>query len=283
MGHEAVSLPLGGAKGCGNNAVVEALVKVVFGEHIAAPPLKDILERGYAVAEVFPSEVAADSKAYAPVDLDRIGRLVAPERAPEGVVAVWAATFGWAIDGLEEDQRIDHGKIVAWGHSRHAKAALLAGAYDDRIAGVVSHQSGTGGATLSTSDNGESVARITTSYPHWFSPTFAEFAGRESELPVDQHQLIALNAPKPVFLGNGWKDVWSDPNGAFRAAMAADEVYEFLGYEGLTQSGLADPNYLGGDIAFQIRSGGHGVRRADWRAFLDWMDVWFAPPSSELD
>ena len=278
MDHPSVSSPLEGAGGCGDNPVLGAVVQIVFGKHIMTPPVKDILHRGYAIALVFPSETAPDKSSSAPTALERLGLLT--KEKPEGVLAVWAATFGWSIDALQDDPRIAQDKIVAWGHSRHGKAALIAGAFESRIAGVIAHQSGTGGATLNVSHNGESLERITGSYPHWFAPSYAEFAGREEDMPVDQHQLIALNAPKPVFLGNGWKDVWSDPNGTFRAASAADPAYELLGVEGLKQTGLADPEYLGGEIAFQIRTGGHGVRRADWRAFLDWMDLWFPPSQS---
>ena len=275
MDRDVVSPPLGDAGGCWDNPVAGMLVKLIFGKHIATPPLENILKRGYAIAEVFPSEVAPDNKSRAPAALERLGHWTTPGTEPEGVLAVWAATFGWAIDALEDDPRIDTGKIVAWGHSRHAKSALLAAAHDGRIAGVIAHQSGTGGATLSASENGESIKQITGAYPHWFSPIYAEYAGRETELPVEQHQLLALIAPRPLFLGNGWKDVWSDPNGSFRAARAADPAWTFLGAEGLTQTGLADPDYLTGKIAFQIRSGAHGVREADWRAFLNWMDRWF--------
>ena len=276
MNHPSVSPPIGDAGGCGDNPVLGAVVKIVFGQHIMSPPVDEILDRGYAIALVFPSETAPDRSQQAPAALERLSLLTTEK--PEGVLAVWAATFGWSIDAMQDDPRIAQDRIIAWGHSRHGKAALIAGAFEPRIAGVISHQSGTGGATLNVSHNGESLERITGSYPHWFAPSYAEYAGREEDLPVDQHQLIALNAPKPVFLGNGWKDVWSDPNGTFRAAMAADPAYELLGVEGLAQTGLADPDYLSGEIAFQIRTGGHGVRRADWRAFLDWMDVWF--PSS---
>ena len=278
MDRDSISEPLGEEQGCGDNPVINGLVKMIFGAHIATPPIPTILERGYAIGEIFPSEVAPDNKGAAPAALERIGQWTTPETVPQGVLSTWGATFGWALDAMGADARLDQDKLVVWGHSRHGKAALLAAAHDDRIDGVISHQSGTGGATLTNSHNGESVRQITNSYPHWFSPTYATYADREEEIPVEQHQLLALIAPRPVLLGNGWKDVWSDPNGTFRAAQAADPAWELLGSQGLTQTGLGDPDMLSGELAFQIRSGAHGVRKADWRAFLDWMDRWFPSP-----
>jgi hypothetical protein len=196
------------------------------------------------------------------------------DRAPQGVVAVWAAAFSWALDVLEADPRIDASRTAAWGHSRQGKAALLAAAFDSRIEAVIPLQAGKGGGTLTRSYAGETVKQITKSYPHWFSPAYAAYSDREADIPVDQHQLLALVAPRPMMLGNGWKDVWSDPNGAFRAAVGADPVYKLLGAKGLTQTDLRQkPN--GGELEFFIRSGGHGVRVADWDEMLDFLDRWF--------
>jgi hypothetical protein len=118
------------------------------------------------------------------------------------------------------------------------------------------------------------VKQITASYPHWFAPGYAGYADNEAASPVDQHQLIALVAPRPVLLGNGWKDVWSDPNGSFRAAQGADPVYKLMGAKGLTQLGMQDEKTKG-EIDFFIRSGGHGVRVTDWDYMLGWLDRWF--------
>ena len=278
MGHDGVSRAGGQATGSDmDNPVITAIAQLIFGAHIAEAPLDQILDRGYAFAAVFPSELAPDSSKRAPAALSAIGDLTGPDHAPEGVLAVWAAMYGWSMDVLDKDVRIDASKTAVWGHSRHGKAALLAAAHDDRIEATISHQSGTGGATLSRSLAGESIKQITKSYPHWFSPSYAAYGDNEHSIPVDQHQLLALIAPRPVLLGNGWKDVWSDPNGTFRAALAADSIYEMLGAEGLKQSGLSDGDYLSGELAFQIRSGAHGVRKADWRAFLDFLDRWLKP------
>ena len=257
--------------------MLSPLIHAVFGEYIESPPLDEILGRGYAYATIYPSELAPDSRKLAPAALARIGAMSTPGTQPTGVLSVWAAAYGWVLDVLETDPRIDASRTAVWGHSRHAKAALWSAAHDSRIEAVISHQSGTGGATLSRSGNGESVAKVTGSYPHWFDPQFAAYADREGDLPVDQHLLIALAAPRPVLLGNSWNDVWSDPNGTYRAAVAADPAWQVLGHEGLAQDGMRDTHFLDAELAFQISPGAHGVRAEDWRDFLDFLDRWFAP------
>ncbi len=96
---------------------------------------------------------------------------------------------------------------------------------------------------------------------------------------MDQHQLIAMMAPRPVLLGNGWRDVWSDPNGSFRAALGAEPVYKLMGVDGLTQTGIGDTKHRG-EIDFYMRPGAHGIRVIDWDYFLDWLDRWLAKPVS---
>lgn len=259
--------------GCMNEGPMAAVIRLIFGKYIIEGPNELILKRGYAYATLYAGPFAADSAAAAGPQLEKLGRILPEGRTPEGVLAVWAAAYGWALDVLEADPRIDEGRTAVWGHSRQGKAALLAAAFDPRIEGAMVMQAGKGGATLTRSYAGETVEQLTTSYPHWFSPAYAAYSGRERDMPVDQHQLIALAAPRPLLLGNGWKDVWSDPNGSFRAAQGADPVYELLGADGLMQKGLRDTTARG-EIDFFIREGGHGVRVKDWDYMLDWLDRW---------
>jgi hypothetical protein len=258
---------------CNNHGTMAAMIRLIFGKYIITGPNADILNRGYAYATLYAGPFAADDKAAAPAQLEKLGRMLPAGRAPTGVIAVWAAAYGWSLDVLEADPRIDAGRTAVWGHSRQGKAALLAAAFDPRIEAVIPLQAGKGGATLTRAYAGESVKQITKDYPHWFAPHYAEYADREKDSPVDQHQLIALVAPRPVMLGNGWKDVWSDPNGSFRAALGADPVYELMGKRGLAQTGLKDKKELG-ELEFYIRSGGHGVRVKDWDEMLDFLDRW---------
>jgi hypothetical protein len=260
--------------GCMNEGFEASLIRLIFGKYIIEGPNALILERGYAYATLSARSFAADDAAVARPQLEQLGRLLPAGRTPEGVIAVWAAAYGWALDVLETDPRIDAKRTAIWGHSRQGKAALLAAAFDQRIEAALVMQAGKGGSTLTRSYAGETVKQITNSYPHWFAPAYAGYADNETASPVDQHQLIALIAPRPVLLGNGWKDVWSDPNGTFRAAQGADPVYKLMGAKGLTQSDMRDEKAKG-EIDFFIRSGGHGVRIADWDYMLDWLDRWF--------
>ncbi|MCK5745076.1 MAG: hypothetical protein KAH44_02635 [Oricola sp.] len=252
------------------------LVTYMFGRYICTPPVDAILDAGYAIATIYPGELVPDDKAEGPPQLLRLSEGHADDDTRWGAVAAWGWAFSRMVDVLQDDPRVDADALVTWGHSRYGKSALVAAAVDPRIAGVIAHQSGTGGASLNRNKRGESVKAITKSYPHWFSETYADYAGREEDMDIDQHALLALIAPRPVLLGNARRDVWSDPNGAFRAAMGADPVYELLGSEGLRQERLDDwrPE---ADIAFWVRPGTHGVVEEDWPAFLEFLKAHFPP------
>jgi hypothetical protein len=275
----ALSKPRAG--GCSGEGFQPAVIRLLLGMYTMTGPTAEIVRRGYAYATFYPPEIAADDKAAAPADLARIAMALGPDhkdRAPLGVIAAWAAGFSWALDVMEADARIDHAREAVYGHSRDGKAALVAAAWDSRIDTVIAHQPGKGGGTLTRAYAGESVKQITTSYPHWFAPAYAAYADHETDAPVDQHELLALIAPRPMLLGNGWNDVWSDPNGAFRAALGATPVYQLHGAKGLTQTGLGD-EHAHGDIDWWIRPGAHGVRKADWAAFLTFLDAKFGRPA----
>jgi hypothetical protein len=281
LGSMALSAPHA-AFTCTDAGFEARVIRLIFGKYITVSPMQQILGRGYAYAGFYPYEIVADQPQQAALDLARLGKQLPKDRAPTGAIAVWAAAFGWSLDVLDKDPRIDARRTASYGHSRHGKAALLAGAIDDRIKAVIAHQSGKGGATLTRSYAGESVKEITTSYPHWFAPAYAAFGKHEPDIAADQHQLIAMIAPRPVLLGNGWKDVWSDPNGSFRAALGADPVYKMMGAQGLLQTGMQDTTHRG-DIDFWIRPGGHSVRAVDWDHFLDSLDRWFGKPAQAPD
>jgi len=256
---------------------VPGVIKFVFGRYISAPPTADILARGYAVMALYPSEVAPDAKEAGVRAAVRLSGADPDAEDRWGAVGAWAWTFSRVVDLLDADPRFDPSGTVVFGHSRYGKAAIVAAAFDPRIDGVIAHQSGTGGASLNREKPGESVGQITDSYPHWFAPAYAEYAGREAAMPVDQHQLLALVAPRPLLLGNARRDVWSDPNGAFRAALGANAVYGLYGSAGMTAERLDDfrPS---DDVAFWMRPGTHGVVEEDWPAFLDFLDAHFGAP-----
>ncbi len=270
--HAAVSRPDDANSMSGG--VFGAVATYVFGRYICTPPIEEILDRGYAIASIYPGAVIADNRGRGMAELRRLSAGHADDETRWGAVAAWGWLFSRVVDAIEKDERFDEDGFVVWGHSRYGKAALVAAAFDPRIDGVISHQSGTGGASLNRNKPGESVRSMTQTYPHWFSRAYAAAAGEEHTMPVDQHQLLALIAPRPVLLGNARRDVWSDPNGAFRAAMGADAAYELLGSQGLEQDRLNvwRPD---ADLAFWIRAGTHGVVKEDWPAFLEFLDAHF--------
>ena len=259
-----------------NDGSKDWMVEAILGKYISGPPLKKVLGKGYAIATMYAGDVVADTKEDAPAALARLAD--GKEPAP-GALMAWAWTFSRAVEVLSKETRFDPQRIVIWGHSRNGKDALLAAALDPRIAGVIAHQSGRGGAALTRSSNGETVEQITTSYPYWFTPGFKGFAGKENALPIDQHQLIALIAPRPVLLGNGRADNWADPEGAYRALIGADPVYKLMGSSGLQQQDMQHPE-LSADLSFFIRPGNHGSTTRDWTMFLGWMDAHFKYPRS---
>ncbi len=257
-----------------NGGVLSRLTKLLFRRSIATPPLVDLLDRGFGVVTIYPKDVVPDRPRAGLDALDALGPRRAESDTRWGAIAAWGWLYSRMIDVVGDDPRIDPNRMIAFGHSRFGKAALFAAAFDDRIDGVISNQSGAGGAALSKGKKGETVRAITNDFPHWFATAFDDYAGREQDLPVDQHQLIALVAPRPVFLGNARRDVWADPNGTYRAALGANPVYELFGRAGLDQGGMTDFNPQG-DIAYWFRPGMHGIDRRDWPAFIAFLEAHF--------
>lgn len=252
----------------------------IYGAALMSPPFEEMMDRGYAVAVVYPAEIAPDGAATAEPALASLTPPGTPPDQRTGAIAAWAWGYSRVLDGLQDDPRIDPARTAIWGHSRHGKAALLAAAHDPRIEAVITLQSGTGGASLTRDKVGETVGQMTKAYPHWFAPAYAGFAGREAELPVDQHLLLALIAPRSILIGAARRDRWSDPHGAFHAATAAEPVYALFGTPGFVQASLTEPGEEG-RIAYYMRSGLHGVHNSDWARTLDFLDRAFAskPPS----
>lgn len=245
-------------------------IKTIFGEYIAKAPIEQYFDRGIVYANFFASEIVPDNTSAAEIVMS--GLRQEPGIESNSALAYWSYGFSAAIDFFETDSRTDPNRVAAWGHSRHGKSVLLAGAWDKRISLLISHQSGFGGAALNRSRKGERIDRVAGGYPHWFSPRLQEFKDEPAELPFDQHQLVALSAPRPLFLGNGRRDVWSDPNSTYRAAEAADRIWELYGSEGLDQDGLQGFNPAA-DLSFQLRKGGHGVTLVDVEDFMRFLDA----------
>jgi hypothetical protein len=235
----------------------------IFGTYIAYAPVDRYFDAGIAYASMDGSGFVPDKDGVAQDVMSQL----APGTKPTGTLMSWAYAFSAVADVLGADPRVDDDSIAAMGHSRYGKSALIAAAWSDSIAAAIAHQSGFAGGSSSRSTTGETLLRMVNGYPHWLRPGLGEDLESGTELTLDQHYLLALAAPKPIFLGNGRRDVWSDPNSSFRIAQAADTIYKANGAKGLTAENMRDFR-ADADIAYWLRIGGHSVVSEDLAAFI---------------
>ena len=259
------------------------------GTEIDTWALDQSIDRGYAVATFWNGDVVPDDKEAAEAALAKLRPAGHADRQAEdcATIAAWAWCLQRAVDYLVNVPELDARRIALVGHSRNGKTAMLAGAFDDRVAMVVPSQAGCGGTApcrvskelSEPRENGrsivETVQRINTSFPHWFCGNFKAFDQEPARLPFDQNCLIALCAPRPVLLSCATEDRWANPPGQFAMLHAADPAYRLLCGEGIDAAEMPEEGKLiTTRLGYYIRPGKHSMTRGDWKVWLDYADGW---------
>jgi hypothetical protein len=241
-------------------------------------PAEHVIRRGLAIAALQVGQLAADNNEHF-----REGVIGMFEATTTGTRAAnaWGglAAWGWgasrAMDYFQSDSLIDARRVVLIGHSRGGKAALWAGAEDPRFAIVISNESGEGGAALSRRPFGETIAQITDSFPYWFAGNYKGFSGREDSLPVDQHMLLGLIAPRALYVASADEDLWSDPRGEFLSLAQASPVFRLFGDPAIRardMPALEHPLVVG-RRGYHVRSGVHDLTPYDWERFVEFAET----------
>jgi hypothetical protein len=245
--------------------------------------IDSLLAKGFGVAGIYYGDIDPDFLGGVPLGVR--ARYLKPgqtEPAPDewGAISAWAWGLSRAMDYLETDKAVDAKRVAIYGVSRLGKTVMWAGAHDTRFAMVIASCSGEGGAALSRRNYGETIAHLTapTRYPYQFAANYGKFATHVDQFPVDAHMLIALIAPRPVFLQTGDGDGWSDPKGEFLAAVAAEPVYRLFGKEGLSTDQMPEAGHpILHTIGYHMHAGGHGTLPGDWQYFEQFMEMHLKP------
>ena len=239
--------------------------------------VEEIIKRGYGLATAYYGDLEPDHPDGWKTGIRTTLKTELSIHENEwGAIGAWAWGLSRIMDYLETDADVDAKKVVITGHSRLGKACLWAAANDERFAIVVSNNSGEGGAALSKRWFGETIEKINTSFPHWFAPAFKQYNKHPEKLPVDMHILLALMAPRPLYVASAADDWWADPKGEFLSAKNAESVYSLFGKKGLGVNAMPPVDHpVGETIRYHIRTGKHDFTLYDWQQYLDFADKQF--------
>ena len=235
-------------------------------------PAEEVIARGYAISAFSNSDVDPDN--FDDFKNGIHGILDRGERKPDSwaTLAAWAWGASRCLDYLVTDSDIDAGKVAVVGHSRGGKTALWAGAEDQRFSIVIANESGCGGAALARRKFGETVERINSSFPHWFCTNYRKYSGKEETMPFDMHMLLALTAPKALYIDCADDDLWGDPEGCYLALYNAIPAFQLFSREKIQIPELMPPlnrQLISGNVGFHIRNGVHDLKLQDWNCFMD--------------
>lgn len=234
-------------------------------------PVSDIVSKGYGVVTAYYGDVLPDDNAAFQSYMKQ--HYPNADAGEHSAIGIWTSGLSVILDNLLTQGIATEDKVAVFGHSRLGKTALWAGATDKRFKMVISNDSGAGGAALARRNYGETIELITTRYPHWFTSEYAGYAKRVNELPVDQHLLLALIAPRALYVASAEDDRWADPKGEFLSLVNAQDIYKLYGSDVFKAKEAVLNQPIHGRMSYHIRPDGHDLFHSDWMNFLTVADI----------
>ncbi len=254
-----------------------AFIHICFRDNVPDKymPVEEICDNGFAIFSFCYNDVVVDANVGFKQGLSTL-LYKDGNRNPNdcGTIAMWAWAASRVMDYVQTFDVIDKDNIAVVGHSRLGKTALLTGGLDERFAYVISNDSGCSGAAITRDKTGEHIHHITKSFPHWFCENYKKYVNKEQDLPFDQHFLLALTAPRKLYVASAEADSWADPDSEYLSCIAASPVFELLGVKGFVHPDkYPEPGdvFHNGNIAYHLRKGTHYFGRYDWQKFMEYI------------
>ena len=246
------------------------------GESRSEWPIDLLLQRGYGFATVYDGDLEPDfdgGAAHGFRSLPQLAQPGVPADQRWAAIGVWAWGLSRSLDALAAIPGVDRQNVIVIGHSRLGKAALWAAAQDTRFAAAISNESGKGGAALMRRNFGETIEHLNVRFPYWFDQRFRKYTGKQQDLPFDSSLLLALIAPRPLFVASAAGDASLDATGEFLATKAAGPVYQLYGNVGVP-TGSMPPlgDVIGRRLRYYVRAGKHDMTSEDWSKYLNFAD-----------